>query len=309
MSSVKISAPASIANLGPGFDVFAISLSSPRDFVEATLSDSLSIVEVTGRNSSDIPKDPSKNSVTIAASKVMSYLDVEQGLKFKIEKGIPIERGLGGSGASAVAGAIAANELLGGELSASEIIEAAAFAEGKIAGTPHYDNVAASTLGSFIIVSSTNPLDFIEIHPPEMKIVVAVPEDRASTKDGREILSKSISLRDISGNIGRASTMVAALKDGDLSTFAKHMIDDLVEPIRASKIPGFLKAKNAALDAGALGAAMAGAGPSVFAVLDSEEDLGEVKKAMKDAFEREGQECEMLETRPGLGPEISWEGD
>lgn len=303
-SSVKVSVPGSIANLGPGFDVFALSLNNPLDVAEASLAEEFPIINLTGRDAEDIPDNPSKNAVTIAASRVTEILDEDQGIEFKIEKGIPIERGLGSSGASAVAGAIAANELFEGGLSDSQLIEAAAYAEEQIAGSIHYDNVTASTVGGFIVISSVNPLEYLRLELPPMKVVIASPETRASTKEGREILSEDIPLHKVSGNVGRASTMIAALKESDLPMFARNMIDDLIEPIRASKIPGIEDAKEAAINAGALGAAMSGAGPSVFAILEPEMDSGEVKKAMKEAFEREGLECEVFDTEPGSIPKI-----
>lgn len=301
---IEVTVPGSIANLGPGFDVFAMSLNTPADIVKASPSECFQIKEVSGLDSDEIPRDPNKNTVTIAASKVMEFIDEDQGIDFKLRKGIPIERGIGSSGASAVAGAITANELFDGGLSNSELIEAAAYAEGEIAGSVHYDNVAASTVGGFVIINSFDPLEYLKIDIPPMKIVIASPDFNAPTKEGRKLLSRKIQLSRVSGNVGRASAMIAAIKEGDISMFAKNMIDDLIEPVRTSRIPGLEDAKKFAVDSGALGAAMSGAGPSVFAILEPDDDSSEIKRVMREAFEKEGVKCEVFDTFPGRSPKI-----
>ncbi|KXB02335.1 hypothetical protein AKJ45_03570 [candidate division MSBL1 archaeon SCGC-AAA261F19] len=304
ISSVTVTAPASIANLGPGFDVFALALHQPVDTVKASPAGELVISGIEGPGSEKISKDPSKNAVTLAAGRALEMMGKDLGLRAEIKKGIEPERGLGSSGASAVAGAMAANELYGGGLSETQLIEAAAFSEERIAGSLHYDNVTASTTGGFVIIGSFQPLRYTKLDPPPMKLVVASPEMGAPTKKGREILPKSVPLQKAVINIARASSIVAALKDGDLDMVGEHMIDSIVEPVRASKIPNFEGVKEAALKAGALGVAMSGAGPSVFAILDPESEAEGVKRAMKDAFERGGLGSEVFVTKPGLGATI-----
>lgn len=303
--SVVISVPASIANLGPGFDVFALALEEPRDVVRMSRSEEIKISDVSGCKG--VPGDPKWNSVTLSAKKVFDLADAPGGFEVSIHKGIEIGKGLGSSGASAAGGAVVANVLLDEPLNTSDLIEAAGFAEEKTAGSAHYDNVAASILGGFVIVGSSRPLEYRSMSVPEMQIVIAVPEDTASTKRGREALPREIPLSDSVSNVGRASLMISALKDNDLESFARNMVDEIVEPIRAPRMPGVQGAKEAALDAGALGAAIAGAGPSVSAILEPDTDPGGVKKAMKEAFEIENQVCEVFVTHPGVGYRVEWE--
>jgi homoserine kinase len=292
--------------LGPGFDVFGLALAEPVDVVEGrTLAEpGIRIAAITGVGAENIPTDPASNTVAIAAAEVMKLLKCEKGLELKIRKGIKPGSGLGSSGAGAAAGAVLASELFGGKLSQTQLIEAAAMAEEKIAGTIHYDNVTAAVVGGFTIVTSIDPLEYVNFDPPPMKIVIAQPSIELPTKLGRRLLPKEIPLSDAIANIGKACTMIAAMREGDLKLFAKNMIDKIAEPVRAPLIPGFHEVKRAAIEAGALGSALAGAGPGVFAILDEADDPIKVADAMRAAFEEAGLKCETIVTAPGPGTKV-----
>ena len=299
---VKVSAPATIANLGPGFDVFGLALSEPVDIVEAEKSEGgIEVVGVSGVGAEGIPKSSGKNSAAIAAAEVMKLIGIEEGVRLKIQKGIKSAKGMGSSGASAAAGAGAVNELFEGKLSEEQLIEAAARAEEKIAGSVHYDNVTPAVMGGFTIVTSTRPLQFLRLDPPPMKVVVAQPAIELPTALGRRVLPREVPLKDAVANVARASTMVAALNAGNLKLFGKCMVDSIAELARAPLVPGFFDVKWAALEAGAVGAAMAGSGPSVFAIAEPDSDAERVALAMKEAFERTGVGCETILTSPGKG--------
>jgi homoserine kinase len=306
VSRVRVSAPATIANLGPGFDVFGLALAEPVDVVEARKSKKpgVVVVEISGVGAEGISKEAEKNTAAIAATEAMKLLGRTEGVELKIEKGIKPGGGIGSSGASAAAGTAAVNELFDAGLSSQELIEAAARAEEKIAGSIHYDNVTPAVAGGFTIVASTAPLEFFKLDPPPMKIVVAQPMVELPTMLGRKLLPREVPLRDAVANVGRASTMVAALEAGDLRTFGKCMVDSIAEPARIPLVPGFFEVRRAALEAGAVGAAMAGSGPGVFAILEPEGDGKRVASAMTKAFERAGLKCEIIITSPGKGVQV-----
>ena len=306
VSRVIVSAPATIANLGPGFDVFGLALAEPADIVEGSVSAErgVKVLGITGVGAEKIPTDPSANTVAIAAARAMELLGCEKGLELTIKKGIKPGSGLGSSGAGAAAGAVLANELFGGKLSQAQLIEAAAVAEERIAGTIHYDNVAPAVVGGFAIITSTEPLEYVKLDPPPMKIVIAQPAIELPTKLGRELLPKEVPLRDAITNVGRACTMVAALRDGNLKLFGKCMVDRIAEPVRAPLVPGLQDVKRAAVEAGALGSALAGAGPGVFAILDAAGDAAKVADAMRAAFESAGLKCETISTTSGPSTKI-----
>lgn len=311
VSRVVVSSPATVANLGPGFDVFGLALSHPADIVEGRISrePGVRVLEITGAGSEKIPKHPELNAVTIAALSAMKLLGRDEGLEFMIRKGIKPGGGIGSSGASAAAGAVVVNELLGGGLSELQLIMAAAKAEERIAGTVHYDNVTPAIVGGFTIVTSTTPFKYIKLNPPPMKVVVALPELELPTRLGRQLLPEKVAIGDAVANVARASAMVAALISGDLKSFGEYMVDNIAEPARAPLVPGFQSVRRAALDAGASGAALAGSGPAVFAIVEIDVDARPVAEAMREAFEREGVACEIIITTPGRGVQVVERGD
>ena len=304
---VKVAAPATVANLGPGFDVFGIALEKPIDVIEGYLSEKpgVSVREVRGVWAEGIPLDPALNAAAIAATEVVRMLGNGKGVELVVEKGVRPCSGMGSSGASAAGGAVVANELLGGKLSERELIEAAAVAEGKIAGEVHFDNVAPAILGGFTMVYSTKPLGYLALQLPDMDLVIAQPELELPTKLSREVLPSMVGLRSAVANVGRACAMAAALLRGDLELFGKCMIDSIAEPARAPLIPGFERVKRAAIEAGAIGSSMAGSGPGVLAVVDPKNKASEkVAEAMRNTFERAGLKCDVIITKPGPGVRI-----
>ena len=196
-------------------------------------------------------------------------------------KGVPPGKGLGSSGASAAAAAVAADRLLGLNLSERGLVELAAVGEAAVAGSAHADNVSASIFGGFIMVGEG--YDVIRMDPPRIGFAVASPDIQIEnkTKVARSLLPEMIGLKDAVRNIGYASRMSAAVAMGDPVLFGSSICDNLVEPHRAKMIPCFWEVKKAALDAGAYGCSIAGGGPSVFAV---GEDTLNIGKAMVEAF-------------------------
>lgn len=304
---MKVAAPATVANLGPGFDVFGVALEKPVDLIEGYLSKKpgVKVREVRGVGAERIPLNPELNAAAIAAAEIARVLGSKEGVELSIEKGVKPGGGMGSSGASAAGGAVVANELLGGKLSQRELIEAAVVAEGKIAGEVHFDNVAPAILGGFTIVISTEPLEYLALEPPEVELVIAQPEMELPTKLSRGVLPRVVELRGAVANVGRACAMVAALQRGDLELFGRCMVDSIAEPARTPLIPGVEGVKRAAIEAGAVGSAMAGSGPGVLAVVDPKRKAsGKVAEAMRRAFGRAGLKCEVILTKPGLGVRI-----
>ncbi|MEM3061539.1 MAG: homoserine kinase, partial [Candidatus Bathyarchaeia archaeon] len=165
---VKVLSPSTIANLGPGFDVFGLAVNAFYDEVIVEISSSPSIeICVNGIDSSIVPKNPSKNTAGLVAMNLLERIGSKNGLKIFIKKGIPVGKGLGSSAACAVACALALNKLFGLDLSKNELIALAAEGEKASAGVPHADNVAAATLGGFTVLNSYDPLNAIRIDPPK----------------------------------------------------------------------------------------------------------------------------------------------
>ena len=278
----RVYAPGSIANLGPGFDVFGIALEGLGDIIVLKESHELGVkIDVQGIGADKITSDPQKNSSGAILNQVIEQYEPKHGFNIEIRKGIPPGTGMGSSGASAAATTVAVNEMLGLRLSDRELVKLAAIGEGAVAGTPHADNVAASLLGGFILVGED--WNVIRLDAPRFGIVVVVPDIyiENKTKKARELLPLKVPLKDAVKNIMHASRMALAIAQKDAELFGRNINDSLVEPYRAAMIPNFWDVKQAALDTGAYGCSISGGGPSLFAV---GENIYEIGDAMQKAF-------------------------
>lgn len=290
---VKVFAPASIANLGPGFDSLGVALEGLGDVVQARRTDrpGVAIVEMTGEKE-NIPADPANNCAGRAAESVLKQLKGkaarEAGLEMKLHKGLPQGSGLGSSAASAVGGAVAAHLLFGSALGSNTLLEAALEGEVLASGSRHADNLAASLLGGFTIVRSHAPLEVIRLDMPSaMRFVVVLPGMEIETRFARSVLPEMIPLTDAKSNWANTAALVAAVARGHLPDFGRAVDDRVIEPVRSKLIPGFADVKRAALEAGAYGCSISGAGPALFAVATSD-TAEKVALAMQAAFQRHG---------------------
>lgn len=290
-SRIQIFAPATVANLGPGFDVLGLALGSPGDLLEAELTDApgVEVVEISGDDGT-LSRDPGNNTAGRAAADALrrarTHKRSPQGVRLWLHKRMPLASGLGSSGASSVAGAAAVNELLGRPLTREEVLLSAMEGERAASGTAHADNVAPSLIGGIVLVRSYAPLEIVSLPvPPELRIVVVHPHCKVSTAEARTLVKqRTYPLDQIVSNLGSIAAFVSALYRNDLPLLGRSIEDRLVEPVRARLIPGFDAVKSAALAAGALGCSIAGSGPSVFAFAGDDDTAGRVGAAMQTAF-------------------------
>jgi homoserine kinase len=216
-----------------------------------------------------------------------------------------LSSGLGSSGASSAAGAVAANEVLGRPLAIEDVVRSAMAGERAACGSAHADNVAPSILGGIVLIRCYDPLDLVRLPVPDGLFVAVVhPHCKVSTAEARDRLAhRRYALPDIVANTGNLGALVAALYLGDLGLLGRSIEDRLIEPARAGMIPGFAAVQQAALDAGALGCATSGSGPSVFALADAADTAAGAARAMRAAFRLEAS----LGSDAWVGP-ISREG-
>ena len=290
---IKIKAPATAANLGAGFDVFGLALENPYDIIELETNDSLKIV-VKGKNAGDIPTEPTKNT----AGFVASTLGCE--VKITIHKGIVPGSGLGSSAAPAAGTVFGLNKMFGFGFSLDKLVWLAAKGEVVSAGVEHADNVAAALFGGFTVVHGNRVIALSHV---EIGIVAILPDLVVNTIDARRILPKSVSLEDYVFNVGSIAMMVVGMLRNDLKLIGESMQNHVIESVRAGLIPGYLDVRNSALQAGATGVTISGAGPAMIAVcaLDKRE---EVASAMVDAFAKNGIDSEVFITTVGRGVEV-----
>lgn len=283
MKSIRVFAPATVANVGPGFDVFGFAVEQPGDEVVATLSDKpgVRVIEITGDNGL-LSKDADKNTAAVAVSAFLQHLKSDQGIELAVHKKMPLGSGLGSSAASAVAAVVAANELLGAPLSRRELLPFTMEGERVACGAAHADNVAPSLLGGFVLIRSYDPLDVIQISVPEkLWCTVVHPHIEVRTEDARRIMPKEISVKLGIAQWGNTAGLIAGLCMSDITLIGRSLTDHVAEPARSQLIPGFYDVKRAALSAHALGSSISGSGPSVFALSDSQEKADAIGDAMQ----------------------------
>jgi homoserine kinase len=210
---------------------------------------------------------------------------------------LPLSGGQGGSAASAVAGAVAVNTLLGNPLEKKDLLTAALVAEEGVSGR-HADNIAPSLLGGIVLIRSLEPLDVVELPvPDELCVVVVRPDQQLRTVDARSVLPSTVPRPVALHQAAQVGAIVAALASGDYDLLGRAIDDRIAEPARARLLPGFLEAKAAALEAGALGSSISGAGPSAFALVRGPSIGQRVGEAMLSAYAACGQQAQVRVTR------------
>jgi homoserine kinase len=300
VSSITVKAPSSTANLGPGFDVFGLAINAFYDKVTLTKTKS-GITIITDGN---VPTNPDNNTAGLVVKNMKKKFRVNQGIEIKIEKGVPAGFGMGSSAASAAAAAVAFDKLFGLKLDDNSLVEFAGSGEKASAGSIHYDNVAASVLGGFVIVK-TDPLYVIRIEPPtNLRMCIAVPEiivPKKKTKVSRGVIPKKVNFSNSVLNLSNATAIVAGFMKKDLELIGNSIKDVIVEPARQHMIPGFSKVKENAIKAGALGVTISGAGPSVIAFAKKSSDMKKISLAMTKGFTSANTKCKTIICKPSNG--------
>ena len=300
MISITVKAPSSTANLGPGFDVFGLAVDA--FFDEITLTKKKSGISIITED--DIPTNPDSNTAGLVVKNMIKKFKIKDGIEIKIKKGVPAGFGMGSSAASAAATVVAFDKMYGLKLDENTLVEFAGYGEKASAGSIHYDNVAASVLGGFVIVR-TNPLNVIKVEPPmNLRMCIAVPKlvvPKKKTKVSRGVLPKKVRLIDSVANLSNAAAIVAGFMKKDPKLIGDSIKDVIVEPARQHMIPGFAKVKENALKAGALGVTISGAGPSIIAFSESSADLKRISLAMSKGFASANIKCQTVICKPSKG--------
>jgi homoserine kinase len=297
MDWIKVFAPATIGNIGPGFDVLGLAVSGWGDVIEARKIDSgILISEIDSEH--DLPTDPDKNTAGIAAREVLRLLGEKGGVEMKITKGLPSGSGLGSSAASAAAAAFAVNFLYGEMLTREDLILPATKAEEYVSGGFFADNTAPCLLGGATLTRSKLPLDVTKIgHIDKLCIVLVTPDVVILTREAREILPKTIPMEGFVNNMANSCLISAAFAKNDYDLFARSLNDVVVEPVRATLIRGFEEVKENALRAGADGVAISGSGPTLFAITNHEKNRSYlIEDALVRSFKKNGIQCKSIIT-------------
>jgi homoserine kinase len=294
---VRVFAPATIANLGAGFDVLGLALEEPGDIIVAHKRREPGIeLEIIG-DGGKLPRDPALNTAGIAAMHLLQQTGAKTGIHMRLQKGIPTAGGLGSSAGSAVAAAVAVNALFGEPLTRDDLLEACVAAEGAVSGF-HADNVAAGLFGGIVMVEEGGKHVRRLPVPGKLVCAVASPAVNLPTAVARNVLPSDYPLHDVVTQTSNLATLISALYENDVERFAAGMRDVVAEPARSKLIPGFEAAKQAAIDAGALGYIISGAGPSVCAMCDKTKVARRAAEAMEQAFKAAGVACNSIVAKP-----------
>ena len=290
MKKIKVFAPASVSNVGPGFDMMGFALHEPGDEVEIKLNSSkeIRITKITG-DGGKLPLDPEKNTTTGAIISLFNKYNINVGLDVAIHKKMGIGSGLGSSAASSVGGVFAINKLLNLKLSKLDLLEHAIAGEFIASGSVHADNVAPALFGGFVLIRSYNPIDIIQLdYPRNLFCSIVYPDIVIKTIDARRILDKTFELKTGIAQAGNAAGLVAGLLRNDISLIGRSIIDLFAEPKRATLIPCYDEIRQAALNAGAINCNISGSGPSMFAFSTSQIDAERIALEMKKAAKKKG---------------------
>ena len=284
MTEIKIFCPATIANLNCGFDVMGLCLDGIGDdmIIRKVSEKGIRITKIIG---ADLPLETEKNVAGVAGLALLNATQSDFGFEIEIYKNIKAGSGIGSSSASAAGSVFGINELLGKPFTKHELVYFAMKGEVVASGSEHADNVAPCLLGGFTLVRGYNPLDVIKIESPsEIYAVVLHPHIEVKTSDSRAVLKPEVSLKNAITQWGNLGGLIAGLYTKDYDLIGRSLQDVIVEPARKHLIPNFDKVKESALQNGALGAGISGAGPSIFALCKGEMIANSVAKSMSDSY-------------------------
>ncbi len=290
MQSVSVFAPATVGNLVCGFDVLGFALEHPGDKVRMELNDSGRVsLDLVEGDKGRLPREPEKNIVSAVVNNFLKYIGTNQGVGIRLYKQMPFGSGLGSSAASAVAGLVAINELMGQPLSREELLPLAIDGERLSSGSAHADNVAPSLLGGIVLVRGKNLNDAVKLpFPRDLVCALVYPHIEVSTRLAREIIPENIMLKDAIRQWGNIAGLVAGLCTSDKALIGRSMEDVVAEPLRSGLIPGFNCMREIALENGAIGFGISGSGPTVFALCDDKARARSLAGLLRQSLDERG---------------------
>lgn len=291
VSSVEVFSPATVANVGSGFDImgFAVDGLGDRMVLRTNHSESITISMITG-DGGKISRLAENNTAGVALLHFMEHLGIRQGVDLEIHKLSPVGSGLGSSASSAAAAVFGLNQLLGNPVAdICGLIPFALEGEKLASGGIHADNIAPAMLGGLLVIRSVEPLDIIRLPvPAALRTVLIHPDLEILTKAARNLIPLSVPLHDTIAQMANVAGFIMGMVNNDMDLLGRSFDDLLAEPYRAPLIKGYARVKQVALDLGAIGCSISGSGPTVFAFASSDEDARRIASGMVAAFLENG---------------------
>lgn len=292
MNTIKIFAPASVANVSCGYDIFGFALNGIGDEIRLSkrADSQLVIHEVEG---ADLPTAPEKNVATVAIASLLKHIGSNQGFDISIKKMIPPASGLGSSACSASGAVFAASELLQTGLSKHELLPFAMDGEYIASKSYHADNIAPAMMGGFTVVRSVDPsIDVFNIdYPEDLHVLVTFPQVEVKTSEAKELLGDSLTMKQARTQWGNIAGLVAGMMTKDWDLIERSMVDVVAEPLRKKLIPHYDEVKTLAIEQGAAAFNISGSGPSMFAFFKSEEAANHAIPQIQKIYHQQSIEC------------------
>jgi homoserine kinase len=287
-SSVTVHAPATIANVGCGFDVLGLCLTAPYDILTLRRRDQPGLT-ITHLDDYHLPTDPYHNVAGAALLALLREVPETLGFEVEITKGIRPGSGIGSSAASAAGAVVAANTLLGNRFDNKQLIDMAMYGEAVASGVRHADNIAPAICGGFTLVRAVQPvLDVVALPAPALWVAVVHPQFEVKTKEARAVLPTQVPLSLAVRQWANVGGLVAGFLTQDHGLISRSLDDYIVEPARAALLPGLAEAKQRALAAGSLGGGISGSGPSIFMLNKDEAMAHAAAEAMGAVYRKMG---------------------
>lgn len=285
--SVTIHAPASVSNVGPGFDILGFALDGMGDKITLTKrEDDQYVIESVG---ADLPLDPEKNVATVGLRSLCDHLGYKGGFDIRIEKNFTPGSGLGSSASSAAGAVFAANVLLNGGLTKEELVPFALDGEVVASKNRHADNIAPCMLGGFVAVKSCDPFDAFSVdYPNDLKVLVVFPDVPIKTAEAREILPKSIDMATGIRQSANMAGLITGLMRSDYQLIRNAMHDHFAQPYRKQLIPHYDAISELAYQHGCAGFNISGSGPAMFGLFQTNTDTEALKAAIQDVYIKAG---------------------
>jgi homoserine kinase len=305
MKEIKITAPATIANLVCGFDILGMALKAPYDEMTLSLTEEPRI-HIRHTDDYNLPESPENNVAGVALQAliedpIVAELKKPIGFNLTVHKNIKPGSGVGSSAASSAGAVVAANHLLGNIFSKEDLVRFAMNGEKLAGGVKHADNVTPCIYGGVTLIRSIFPLDIIPLNSPDLFVTIVHPQIEVRTSDARQILRKEVQLKDAIKQWGNIGGLIMGFMKNDCSLIGRSLEDVLIEPVRSILIPAFDEVKQKCKEAGALGGGISGSGPSIFMMSEEEATAKKIEEIMQNIYEAIGVEYKTYVT--GINPE------
>jgi homoserine kinase len=292
-TEVTAFAPATVANVGIGFDILGHAVEAVGDRVRLARIEepTVRIREIKGI-AGRLPVDPKRNTAGRAVQAMHAALHLPFGFEMDIDKGIPLASGMGGSAASAVAAVVAANALIEEPQPLLKLLKFAMEGEIVASGSAHVDNIAPCLYGGLVLTVGIDHPRVKQIPVPRaLRCVLVHPHMRLATREARAVLKSDVTRSDFVWQSANLAGFISGCYSNDLDMIRESFNDVIIEPQRQKLIPGFKDVQRAAMESGALGCSISGAGPTIFAWAEAAL-TDDVRAAMVEAFRKAGLESD-----------------